>query len=324
MPQVIRYTPDKEEKLRAYLHKTFPSYSNDYLDYCVQYAYNPDSDSTGYIVLTEDDQIVGCHLFFPIRAFIRGDVVNTCWGHDTYIDEAYRKEMSIDFILKINRVPAFGIGVTDANKKIQESIRTSFIPGLYTYCFVNAYSCLFKLLSSKRLVSFRPCPTIKIDNGLFVLVNTSTEVIIPNNGFWYKEINDVDFVRDEKYLDMRFFYNRVFRYYVYTIKGKSVYFVVRPIIFRGMPMLSVVDYRYTYNDMIGIYDIIEAAKYIAFKNHLAGVVLVSNDKGLSTKKLGIFSLKRELTLVANRFLKLSSNISLCVTSADADVDFMRG
>ena len=323
MPQIIRYTPDKKDILRAYLHKTFPRYSDDYLDYCIDYAFNPDSDSSAFIVLAENDCIVGCHLFFPIKAFIRGVEVKTCWGHDTYLDEQYRKECSIPFILKINRVPAFGIGVTDVNKKIQESIRTSFIPGLFTYCFVNAYAFMYNIFSSKRIKLFCPPQKLKISSWEFELVRSSADIKIPNNGFWYKDINDVDFVRDKQYLDNRFFNNKTFQYYIYTVKDIAVYFVIRPILFRGLPMLSIVDYRCSEVEKIDILDIVKAAKKISSKNHLAGVVLVSNDKELKTRRLGLITLKRELSLVANKYLNLSSNITVNVTSADADVDFMR-
>lgn len=309
--------------LRAYMHKTFPRYSDEYIDYCIQYAYSPEADCNGFIVLAADDTIVGCHLFFPIKAFIKGTEVNTCWGHDTYLDEQYRKECSIDFILKINRIPAFGIGVTDVNKKIQESIRTTFIPGLFTYCYLNAYVCFCNFFSSKRIESVRAPKVLKNHSEDFVLVHSSSEIKTPNDGFWYKEFNDVDFVRDKEYLDNRFFNNRAFKYYVYTIRGHSIYFVVRPILFRGMPMLSIVDYRYINGEKIGIHDIVKASQKIAIMNHLAGVVLVSNEKRLSEKRQSLFTLKRELSLVANRYLKLSSDITINVTSADADVDFMR-
>ncbi len=321
--RIIRYSCEYKEKLMGYLHQISPEFSDEYVLYNVEHSDTKEESQKPFLVVNQLDNIVGCHLFYPIKAYIKGEEVNTCWGHDTYVDENYRRLCSIDFIMKINRVPAFGIGVTTKNKKIQESIRTSFIPGLFTYCFANYYFLLFHSFSQRRIKSFISPSVFVINKMPIERVESSSEIMILNNGFWYKNENDVDFIRDRQYLDDRFFHNKVFKYYVYTIRGKSMYFVVRPILFRGFPMLSIVDYRCDVSENVNIMTIISAAQHISKQNKLAGVVLVSNDKSLRESRRGRFSLKREITLVANKYLKLSSDISLMVTSADADVDFLR-
>ena len=320
---IIRYSKEYKEKTERYLHKISPEFSCEYIQYNIEHSDSVEESQKPFLILNSHGEIVGCHFYYPVKAFIKGKEVTTCWGHDTYVDEEYRESCSIEFILKINRVPAFGIGVSDKNKSIQKSIRTAFIPGLYTYCFANYYSILLGLFTKKRIENYKSPSVTKVKNFVFERVEKSSEILYLNNGYWYKDVNDVDFIRDKEYLDDRFFNNKAFNYYTYTVRGKALYFVVRPILFRGLPMLSLVDYRYDVSDNITVHEIIKASQKIAKQNQLAGVVLVCNDKQLKESWKGKLSIKRETTLLANKYLKLSSDTTTFVTSADADVDYLR-
>lgn len=322
--KIVRYSDEYKDTFVYYLKKTFPNYSDAYIDYCIRHAIDKEYDRSAFIILNSSNEIVGCHMYYPTKALIYNNVVETSWGHDTIIDIDYRKEISINFIVQINKVPAFGIGVTNANEKIQKSLRTRFIPGLNTLFKLNIYSLLLGFLAQKRVDIFYPPQCIDVDGFTIRLVENSNQINILNDGFWYKSVCNVDFIRDKVYLDDRFFHNGAYNYSVYTIPEEAIYFVIRPIIFRGIPVLSLVDFRYDINKRFLIKPIIHACVKIAMINHLGGILVVTNDVVIKKVVRKGICLSREISLVANKYLKLKDEIKTNITSADADVDFMRG
>lgn len=321
--KIIRYKEEFKEQLRQYLSNTFPRYSNEYIDICLDSAEdNDDGIGDAFMIINDSGQIVGCHMFYNTKAFVNGQVVNTRWGHDTYINEDCRKDCSIQFIVSINRVPAFGIGVSDANKKIQESIRTRFIEGLYTFVNPNFFISLGGLLMDLRLSKFMAPDTVKIKNTFFERIYDPELINYKNDGFWYKESNNVDFIRDSNFVNQRFVNNKAFLYYIYTSRLYKCYFVVRPIKFHGIPVLFLVDFRYDDAQSQTMSIILKACQKIALKNKLGGIVVMSNDPNVFSFFSKRISLKRQTTLVANKYLKLTGDIRTNVTAADADVDYM--
>lgn len=319
--EIIRYSKSLHSSLFEYIKKTFPSYSDEYTSYCLDNSIDNMSEGTAFVAL-KNDKIVGCHMFYNTRAFINGQIVNTRWGHDTYIDEDCRKDLSIKFIVEINKIPAFGIGVSDANKKIQESIRTRFIKGLFTYCIPTFYSTIYNLKRNKRIESFKAPYEITTGFSKFHEVDNAKQITILNDGYWYKDLCNVDFVRDEEFLNNRFFNNKAFNYNIYTADGLDCYFVVRPIVFHNIPSLLLVDFRYDTRNPFIIGQIIKACKKIACENSLGSLVLLSNDNNIGNYLKKRIVLKRETNLLANRYLKLHGDILSNITAADADVDYM--
>ena len=148
---------------------------------------------------------------------------------------------------------------------------------------------------------------------------------ILNDGYWNRDICDIDFVRDELFLKKRFFTNKVHHYYLYQLDGENCYFVVRYVKFKHIPTLFVVDYRYDNNYKEQFQMIIKAVSLLANKSKLGLVLLMSSDKHtdslLSKKRL---LLKRSTDFIASRCLGLNNKMTTFVTAADSDADFIRG
>lgn len=319
--EIERISKSMHECLFEYLKKTFPDYSDEYISYSLNDSIDYESDGTSFVVLN-NGKIVGCHMFYNTKACINGQIVKTRWGHDTFIDEECRKECSVPFILTINKVPAFGIGVTEANKKIQESIRTLFIEGLFTYITPTIFSLLGRIAINKRIKSFKAPNIIKKGAFIFEKINNADVISYKNDGFWYNNLCNVDFVRDADFIRRRFLENHAFQYHIYTCHSYQCYFVVRPIIFHGIPVLLLVDFRYDIENPQIINYILKTCLSIALNNKLGGVVTMSNDVNVSSFFARRISLKKGTTLVANKYLRLKGDIVTNVTAADADVDYM--
>jgi hypothetical protein len=110
--RVIDYNDEWRSALGTYMRKRFPSYVDKYIEYCLDHS----ADHTpSKIVVNEKNEIVGCHLFYCTKALINGEEVETQWGHDTYLDEEYRKVIGVEFLLARKAIPSFGLGLSEVN-----------------------------------------------------------------------------------------------------------------------------------------------------------------------------------------------------------------
>ena len=208
MCKIIEYTDRYKTPLRTFLRNTYPTYSEEYLDYIV----NSISDQRpSLLIINDDDEIVGGHHYYCTKALVNGVIIDTFWGHDTYIKQEYRKEIGLDFILTVHSIPGFGIGLTDINKVISKKIGKTFFSGVFTYYTIN-----LKIVFSPILKLFKHSPKIddrdvKVCGNIFRKINDGRIPYIPNDGFWYKGYKDIDFIRNADFLEKRFFANNVYK-----------------------------------------------------------------------------------------------------------------
>ena len=104
--KIVDFTQDWRCGLRDYMRKTFPEYSDSYIDYCLD---NSTGTVPSKLVVTGNGEVVGCHLYYCTKAMINGEEVETQWGHDTYLDEEYRKIIGVDFAIMRRDITAFGV-----------------------------------------------------------------------------------------------------------------------------------------------------------------------------------------------------------------------
>ncbi len=327
--KIITYTPDYESELRNYLQKTFPSFSDSYFDYCIQQVSLKEGEQTALLVINSENKIVGCNLYFNTKAKILGEVRNVKWSYNTYLDNDYRKSVGLDLMLETKKIESLGIGLSEVNRKIQKKLKTQFFDGLYNYFFINNTVLLSVVRHYvKREKSLSKVLSLQVGKRKFIQVLSSSDLKIPNDGFWCKGRVDVEFVRDKRFFDYRFFDNRIYDYYVYKLVNNDgqdlCYFVVRPIMFKGIPTLFIVDFRYDTN--ISEYGklIVKAANKLAMKVCMGGVFCMTNDPNISsviTRKPLHF--KSANDLLAPKSLGIKKGMMVYVTSADSDADFMR-
>lgn len=319
--KIISYDRSFKEKLLVFMRQIAPQFSNAYVAYCVSRADADDEEQPSILVVDENKNIVGCNLFYQTEVMIAGKRLHTVWSHDTYLNQEVRAFMGLDFVLAVNNTAYFGIGLSDINRKILKKLRLTFWDNLYNYCFPTK-SFLFSILL--RPGKIKALDRICVGNEGFLRVSKASDINIPNDGFWYGGVHDIDFIRDEDFFKTRFFENNTFDYCVYQLQGQYCYFVVRYVKFKGVPTLYVVDYRYDSDKPYQMDLIVSASEALANKSNLGLVLMMSNDKyvaQLTGKKR--FLLKKPTDYVATRRVKVNSQMSSFVTAADSDVDYMR-
>ena len=319
--RIILFSEEWRDPLMDYLRKTFPSKSDDYISYCVDHSSGP---NPSIIVIDENNKIVGCHLLYCTQAFLQDKEIETQWGHDTYLDEEFRSEIGVEFVLYTNRFHGFGMGLSAINHELHKKLKTSFHEGVYSYysltnkIFVSPFQ---KLFHAKPI--FRPKSSITVNNYRFRLCNGVEDIRIPNKGYWYQDKLDVDFVRNEQFLNQRFFKNKVFEYFVYALDSpkEPCYFVVRRTLFHGCPAITISDFRYSLNNP-GLTSIIyKAVKRLAESSNFGIVVFYCGDVNMNKTMSRRIHYKIPVDFITGRKESIVKTFS--ITGADSDADFNR-
>lgn len=329
--RIIDYSIEYRQKLKDFLKLHNPSFSDVYIDFLVDNAWNENHEDPAILVVDEEDNIVGEHLFFYTKAKINGAEQKVKWSHDTFLEEIARKNIGLDFVLKINnRIDSFGIGLSNTNKKIAKKTKYVYWAPIYTYLLFNPYFCLAgikKILGVKPKSTFNQMEQIKVNNSIFKIATSEKDLKIPNNGYWGGDSGyDIEFVRDETYLKKRFFLNPVHRYYLYhLLSDKSyddAYFVIRPIIYKGMNAICVADFRYNTKKLSQFNSIMKAVIKLAFKNCCGIVYMTTSDQTafqLLKEKRWVRKRSGDFTLSSVHVTK--DNFSIMATLADPDGEY---
>lgn len=315
-------------KLTDYMHHIFPQYSDSYIDFDVKEAIGDKKlGSKSFIVVNDKNEIVGCHLNFITKACIKGEENTIVWGHNTYLDEGYRRTMGMDLILEMAATKnGFGYGLTDINYKIQNLIKSNiFINGLRKYCIVNIWYIWWKLLKMTRKELHIPqsLPShINYKTEKFYLCQNANEINIPDRGFWYKDICEIDFIRDQEFLNKRFFQNPVNKYYVYTNQDKNCYFAIRPILHQGILGIQVADVRYLPTQPKLAKIIYLAIERICSKIHAGTMLFTTSDRTIRTLYENNRLCKSyPVAFVCGKKNVSSADANIIVNAADSDDEF---
>lgn len=325
--KIIPLSEEYRIPLTAYMCIKFPSYSPKYIAYDIDEAIKGNQErATSFIVINDNHKIVGCHLSYNTKAWIKGKEVSAIWGHDTYLDSEYRREVGMDFILEISAYKyGFGVGLTEINYKIQKLIRSNiFVDGVRKYCVLNSWILWRKVLNFLRISSKAPIlpSSIHVKDKTFIQCHTPKDIAILNGGYWNKDICEVDFIRDEAFLNKRFFQNPVHQYFVYTLKDERCYFVLRPVIFKGVYVLMVVDFRYDYSKPELIRWIFKAAQIVCNKKRLGAILFTTSDNHVKTLfKNNKKSKSYPVAFVGGKKNITSNNSLIFLTAADSDDEF---
>ena len=322
---IISYNPHYREKLLAYLNKLNRGTHGNYIDYCVDRS---NGDIPSILVIDKvKDIVVGCHLFFSTKMYAKGEEKSVAWGHETYLDEDYRGAAGLEFVLSINCNNSLGIGFSDINREVQKRIKKNVLmENVYNFFLLNCYfpwgviNKVFKrsLTPLKRMDQIQTAVS-------FRLVKDADDILVPVDGFWFKDQVEYDLIRDKQYLNYRFFNNTVFDYSVYEYHnedGDSCYFVVRPILYRGIPAVLLVDYRFRGSEQLMRY-ILDAVKKIARKNHLGVIQTTGGMKEVEHVFDSRLCIKRHGECMIHKSLSPVSTDYISITPADSDVDFNR-
>ncbi len=328
--RIIPLSEQYKSRLIKYMHKVFPSFSEAFIQYDVNEAIEGQKiRNLSYIAVNEKDEIVGCHMSFVTKAYIRGKEKVIAWGHNTYLDEEYRRQVGMDLILEIVSFKyGFGYGLTDINFKIQHLIKTNiFINGLRKYCKINKWylwGVIRKKLRTKRQIPSTLPSSISYRHKIFHLCYDAKDIIIPNGGYWYKDICEVDFIRDYEFLNKRFFKNPVCKYYTYTNQERNCYFVIRPILHRGIIGIQIADIRYNPTQPELAVLIHHTIEKLCSKLHAGTMLFTTSDRTIKTMyEHDRLCKSYPVALICHKNHLSSSNANIIVNAADSDDEYYK-
>jgi len=329
--EVVAFEQKYYEELLAFSKKMWPEKSEAYLKYRLyQIPEDPEDIRKNLLVLNDDGKIVGCTLYFPTRARINGREEKIYWGHDMIVEEKYRGEAGLLLIIEMDEnKTAFGFGTTDINYKIQKELGTKFIGAARHYVIFNLWSFrlpLFrlKLLKLKKEMNYRFPEKISSGGYEFRKLTSVKGLTIPDNGYWTGTEFDIEFVRDRHFLNNRFFENFTkYHFYKLEISGETdeCYFVVRPSVEGGYPVLSVVDFRFNPGKPVQFIRLLNAASRIGRMNRIP---LTTCRTSFNFKRFNFCPLiygRSALEHIVTTY-PTGENPGLIVTNADADLDFL--
>lgn len=319
--KIIDYSEEWRSRLSEYMKKTFPEYSDSYIDYCMGCS---SGSIPSKIVVTDKGEVVGCHLYYCTKVCINGEVYDTQWGHNTFLNEEFRPIIGLDLMLLTQSIKGFGLGLTEHNERIQKKLKKVFFDGTYNYYVVTRkilLSPIQKLFHNKPQLSQKEI--IKEGKYEYRLIHDVNDIRIPNDGFWFKGYRDIDFIRDAAFLRKRFFDNNVFPYQVYSLKSNenAAYFVVRQTLYRGYNALTLCDFRYSHNDEQTLKSIMRAVKKIANLSNIGIILFVCGDVNMEKALKNTIHHKTKMDFVSG--MKVRSDMSYCITGADSDADFLK-
>jgi hypothetical protein len=320
--------------------QTYPERDNIEESILYRFFYNPfsvDAKSESIIVTDEQENIIGQILMMPSEFNYKGDIFPVFWGMDYFVNKENRRNFSGITLANMAKDVKhhFGIGFTKVSLGIFLALKEKVVGYMTKYIRFNTlYPFLFNNLidSIKYKKEYQFPIQINIQGGKFIKASNSNE-IQSDDGFWNKNL--IEFSRINSFLDWRFFYYPD-KYYVYRYTSeineqkhekKTPYFVVRPIIWKNVDCLLLVDYRYETSDIRMLNRIIDS------------VVKLSKSLGMAATITGCSIGTCEVLLKKKWFLKFGTKLEIVtkfscdildhrmvkdkifVTFADSDCDF---
>lgn len=296
------------------------------------------ASSETLIAIDEKGDIAGQLLVMPSEFTFEGKTYNAFVGMDYFVNKQARNSLAGVILankyknLKFN----FGIGLTDESLAILNAFNVKAQGFMEKYIKINHLFSIFKFLftsKQKNAKSFIFPDSINVKNVQFKRVQSPKEILATNN---YWNYNIVEFTRNIEFITWRFFYYPN-KYFVYKCASStnqhevtSSYFVVRPIIWKNVNCLLLVDYRFNVKDeeMIGsmLKATIKLSRRLKMAATITGCSLPVFKKQLSRNMF--FRFGRSMEIVTNfnvqDIVNNGSKNKILVTFADSDGDFYYG
>jgi hypothetical protein len=315
----------------------------DQIEESIKYRFfnNPFSNGAeNEIILAKDEKgnIVGQLLIMPSEFLFHNKKYSAFWGMDYFVKSDNRNSFA-GFALASKAIGFkyhFGVGFTSLSSKIFQLLKEKNIAYFSMYIRPNIIYSAYRFLFNKANLC-NDCTKfpaqILIEDGVFYRVYNPEE-ILSKTGSWNQGI--VEFIRNEDFIRWRFLYYPN-KYAIYKLSktlnnstDAPVYFVVRPIIWKKMNSLLVVDYRYDLanTDSWGKIHLalLKLSRKLKLASTILGCSLPASEKKI--RKNLFFRFGKKLEILTNFVEKKEvfdfQNAKVFVTMADSDSDFYYG
>ena len=338
---IIRRIEDKD--IEALIDFNIRTYEDrDRIDESFRYRYlnTPYKESfrdESLIALNNDNKIIGQALLLPARLSYKGKEYQIYWGMDYFVEESYRGLSGVMLVKKtIEHENHFGVGLTKVSLGVHlaagEKI-AGYLRKFMKFRF-SAVVLPFLYLNFKGDIRSRKFPEkILMKKGRFERVYSPDE-IVSKKGYWNHDL--IEFNRSREFMEWRFFhYEDKYKVYKYIPpqdenQDQPVYFVVRPVVWRNVKCLLLVDHRYP-DERRDFFDLIlKAAKKLTRKTGRAATITgCSLPSYYPILKKNWFLEFGTKMVVVSKFPLLGEVIEkqediMLITFADSDCDFYYG
>ncbi|MFH0735703.1 MAG: hypothetical protein V1773_13940 [bacterium] len=290
------------------------------------------------IVTNEKEEIIGQILMMPSICRYNGKNLIVYWGMDYIVEDKYRGTAAgVLLCKKALKVDChFGVGLSKTSLSMHKIFGEINIGYLYKYIrLTNLFSIINFILPKKNIKNNIEYPDkIKHKDNLFLRVIDPSE-IVSNCGFWNENL--LEFSRDVEFLKWRYFHYEN-KYLVYKlVLPKNIpnnsdqltsFFVARPIIWKNVNCLLLVDYRISCDEHFTkiLKATIILARTLKLSAIITGCSLKSQIPMLSKNLFFKFGKKMDIVSNYNKFYKGNSinKDKVFITFGDSDCDFYYG
>lgn len=289
-------------------------------------------NSEGYrknLLILDNGKIIGIQLYIPTQVFLEGNYKETLWGYNTLVEPAYRKtEAGLELILHTNKLKGFGCGLSEINKKIQIKLKNKFIGQSYLFIHFNIY--FYKVFLNKFNLLLKQPENFIFPTQIHEVANTYKQVMnvedlnILNNGYWNKDQLNTDFIRDREFIKRRFILHYK-KYYIYQSATNDVnqyaYLVVRPVLYKGINSLILVDYRFNINTPHLFNSILDATSRLSLQLKIPLVLTRCSVSKLNQelKRANFRKIGKGAEIVTNE--KKATETMVTVADSDSEIVF---
>ena len=328
--QAISYHSNWHARLLEYMKKVYPHRDIRYLDWWITNIDQSDEKCwEKCIIILYDDEIIGCTTVNDARILIDSEEKRFFSRGNTIVSPDQRgKGISKEIYNQVNLYDNwFSVGVTDIAWKIQPKYVKRFTPirPVNVYISVNWSICtqLFRKVYGGQPATCQYPEHLSVSHfEELQKVSNISQIAFPSQGQWMKDKAEI--VRDKVFFLKRYYdiYNSdKYTIYQYLLRGKSIgYVVVRPTRYKGVEMLSLVDYRFqSRQDEVKAF---KAAAKIAKSNN-KGLVITLSSREYTFRLLPLtIKMKKKLNCAIGMPKYKECFNDMLITSADSDLDFV--
>ena len=329
---VSSYTPEWHNRLLEYMKEVYPHRNTSYFEWWLTNIDHSDEECwEKCTIIMEGSCIIGCTTVNDVLVLMDSTQKKIFFRGNTIISPNQRgKGISKKIYNRVNLYNNWiSVGVTDIAWKIQPKYVNEFTPinPVNVYVSLNLFGFVrYHVWRLLRRNTLKECKfPFYFDLGEkeeLMLVEKLEDMTFPKNGKWNED--DFEIIRDKNYFKWRFYdiyRSDKYHIYKYLSDGTTIgYLVLRNIVYKGLDMVSLVDFRFRKRD----YETraLKAATKVAGTCGIGLVMtLTSRRWGYMLSPLTIMTKKKLHRAVGMKDYAENFN-EMLITSADSDLDFV--
>jgi hypothetical protein len=314
--------------LIQFTKEKYPSrqFLREYLEYRLDN--NPFGSLTrNALIALDDEKVIGHIILIGSKFQINGREVETVWGNDFFVSEEYRKSMvALDLMqFAVKNYSYLAYGIAPIALKLHSAFKQKLIAHLEYYIFLRPGSIILRALGHRPVKNHEFPEMVSISKGVRFHRVLNGDFRIND---YLQNTDVVEPIRSKAFLNWRFFFLEN-RYFVYcNDENKDTYFVVRPVYYKGLNMLLLVDYRFDLTKKSDFLNILKGCRRLLKQIKFDGLITSSSldmvSQMLKRRLFYNFRKSEIMSIISDLFPKNGETKKILVTLADSDGEFYFG